>query len=125
MRCCGDSAFRARYPAAMARFAVTRSVRVRLLGVILLLGSAARAERSEIRVAEQYGLTFLPLMIMRDRGLLEAHARRHGRPDAHVTWIKLGAVNSTNDAILAGEPKFRPGGLPCPATLGPKPAEGP
>ena len=39
-----------------------------------------------------YGLTFLPLMIMRDAGLVEAHARGLGIPAAHVTWIKLGDV---------------------------------
>jgi NitT/TauT family transport system substrate-binding protein len=104
---------------------VTRSVCLRLIGLILLVGAAVGAERSEIRVAEQYGLTFLPLMIMRDRGLVEAQARRHGMPAAHVTWIKLGAVNSINDAVLAGELEFAAGGVPSLVTLWSKTRGGP
>jgi NitT/TauT family transport system substrate-binding protein len=89
----------------------------RLLGLILVIAGAARPERSEIRVAEQYGLTFLPLMIMRDGALVEAHARRLGLPAARVTWIKLGAVSSINDALLAGELEFAAGGVPSLVTL--------
>jgi NitT/TauT family transport system substrate-binding protein len=92
-------------------------MRVKLLTLILLLSAAARPERSEIRVAEQYGLTFLPLMIMRDGRLVEAHARRLGMRAAQVTWIKLGAVSSINDALLAGELEFAAGGVPSLVTL--------
>jgi NitT/TauT family transport system substrate-binding protein len=91
--------------------------RAKLLGAILGVAGAAAAERSEIRVAEQYGLSFLPLMIMRDRGLVEAHARRLGMPAFQVTWIKLGAVNAINDALLAGNLDFAAGGVPSLVTL--------
>jgi NitT/TauT family transport system substrate-binding protein len=94
-----------------------RSMRVRVLALFLLAAGAARPERSEIRVAEQYGLTFLPLMIMRDGALVETHARRLGLPAARVTWIKLGAVSSINDALLAGELEFAAGGVPSLVTL--------
>ena len=93
------------------------SMRFKLLALILLVAGAARPERTEIRVAEQYGLTFLPLMIMRDGRLVEAHARRLGMREAHVTWIKLGAVSSINDALLAGELEFAAGGVPSLVTL--------
>jgi len=49
---------------ATAKCAMTLSRRVKLLGAILVVGGAAPAERSEIRVAEQYGLSFLPLKIL-------------------------------------------------------------
>lgn len=90
---------------------------VKLMAALLLLAGAARAERNEIRVAEQYGLTFLPLMIMRDGALVEAHARRLRLPAARLTWIKLGAVSSINDALLAGELEFAAGGVPSLVTL--------
>jgi len=96
---------------------MTLSRRVKLVGLILLVAGAARAERSEIRVAEQYGLSFLPLMIMRDRGLVEAHARHLGMAAFQVTWIKLGAVNAINDALLAGKLDFAAGGVPSLVTL--------
>ena len=94
-----------------------KAMLVRLLALVLLTAGAAQPERSEIRVAEQYGLTFLPLMIMRDSRLVEAHARHLGLPAARVTWIKLGAVSSINDALLAGELEFAAGGVPSLVTL--------
>jgi NitT/TauT family transport system substrate-binding protein len=93
-----------------------RSLLIKLLGVLLIAG-AARAERTELRVAEQYGLSFLPLMIMRDRGLIEAHAQKLGLPNLKVTWRQLGAISAINDAILAGQLDFAAGGVPSLVTL--------
>jgi NitT/TauT family transport system substrate-binding protein len=96
---------------------MTLSRRIKLVGLILAVAGAAPAQRGEIRVAEQYGLSFLPLMIMRDRGLVEVHARRLGMAAFQVTWIKLGAVNAINDALLSGQLDFAAGGVPSLVTL--------
>src|ERR1700730_6057311 len=93
-----------------------RSLSIKLLG-LLLIASAARAERTEIRVAEQYGLSFLPLMIMRDRGLIEAHAQKLGLSNPKVSWRQLGAISAINDALLAGQLDFAAGGVPSLVTL--------
>lgn len=85
--------------------------------VLFLLAMAAPARAVEIRVAEQYGLSFLPLMIMRDRRLVEAQARRLGLPAVEVSWTRLGAVNAINDALLAGKLDFAAGGVPSLVTL--------
>ncbi len=39
----------------------------------------ARAEMAEINVAQQYGISYLPLMIMEDQKLIEKHAKAAGR----------------------------------------------
>jgi NitT/TauT family transport system substrate-binding protein len=83
----------------------------RTLTALLLCGLAARAEPAEIRVVEQYGIAFLPLMVMRDRSLVEAHAQRIGA-SVRVSWTRLGAVNAINDALLAGQVDFAAGGIP-------------
>jgi NitT/TauT family transport system substrate-binding protein len=88
-----------------------RSLPIKLLGLFLIAG-AARAERTEIRVAEQYGLSFLPLMIMRDRHMVEAHAQKLGLSNLQVSWRKLGAINAINDALLSGQLDFAAGGVP-------------
>ena len=45
------------------------------LALPLAIADAARAEVSEITVAQQYGVSFLPLMVMEDQRLVEKHAR--------------------------------------------------
>ncbi len=41
--------------------------------------AAARAEMSEIKVAQQYGISYLPLMLMEEQKLIEKHAKAGGR----------------------------------------------
>ena len=48
--------------------------------VLAALTAPARAEVSEITVAQQYGLRFLPLMVMERRGLAERHAETRCYP---------------------------------------------
>jgi len=83
----------------------------RTLPGLLLCALAARAEPVEIRVVEQYGIAFLPLMVMRDRSLVEAHSQRIGA-SVRVSWTRLGAINAINDALLAGQVDFAAGGIP-------------
>src|SRR5258708_23769013 len=85
----------------------------KLAAVMLLLApSGAWAEAAEIRIAEQYGLAFLPLMIMRDQKLVEKHAAKAGLAKVEVVWSRLGAVNAINDALLGGKLDFAAGGVP-------------
>src|SRR2546430_1858687 len=44
----------------------------------------ARAELTEITVAQQYGISYLPLMLMEEQKLIEKHARANGIPDLKV-----------------------------------------
>ena len=49
-----------------------------LLFAALTLGTAAQAEVSEIKVAQQYGISYLPLMLMEEGKLIEKHAKAAG-----------------------------------------------
>ena len=40
--------------------------------------TAARAEVSEVRLSKQYGLPYLPFMVMEQFGLLEKQAEKEG-----------------------------------------------
>jgi len=85
----------------------------RIATVVLLAAfGAIGAEGTEIRIAEQYGVAFLPLMIMRDQHMVERRAAQLGVPNLEVKWTKLGAVNAINDSLLAGELDFAAGGVP-------------
>lgn len=70
----------------------------------------ARAEMSEIHVAEQYGISYLPLMIMQDQKLIEKHAKAEGI-DVKVAWSKFAGGNVMNDALLSGGLQFASGGV--------------
>src|SRR3954467_8599222 len=88
-------------------------VRLHVLILTLLVGlGAVRAEPTEIRIAEQYGLAFLPLMIMRDQRIIERQAARVGLDKLEVKWARMGAVSAINDALLSGELDLAAGGVP-------------
>ena len=46
-----------------------------LAAALALLPFAARAEMSEINVAQQYGLGYLQMMMMEEQKLVEKHAK--------------------------------------------------
>lgn len=88
------------------------SVLAAATAVMLLTGAgASRAEVSELKVAEQYGISYLPLMIMEDQKLVEKHAKAAGIPDLKVTWAKFAGGNVMNDALLSGSLHFASGGV--------------
>ncbi|MDQ2916382.1 MAG: ABC transporter substrate-binding protein [Pseudomonadota bacterium] len=71
---------------------------------------AAHAEMSEIHVSRQYGISYLPLMIMEDRKLIEKHAKATGI-DVTVDWSKFASGAVMNDALLSGNLQFASGGV--------------
>lgn len=85
-----------------------------LIASALLAGAAipASAEVSEIRIAEQYGVGFLPLMVMRGQGLIEKEAAERGLPDLKVSWTKLGVASAMADALISEQVDFISGGVP-------------
>ena len=92
-------------------------MRVLIAAVLSLVGSTAFAEVSEIRAAQQYGLSYLALMMMEDGKLVEKEAERAGLGPLKVSWVKLGNANAMNDALLSGGLDFASGGVPALVTL--------
>lgn len=77
--------------------------------LIGLLATPALAEGA-IRIAEQFGIGYLPLQVMRHERLIEEAGKRHGI-DIVPTWTRLGSGSSVNDAILAGDIDIGAGGV--------------
>jgi NitT/TauT family transport system substrate-binding protein len=84
---------------------------------IMALAGAAHAEVTELRIAQQYGITYLPLMIMERYRLIEKHAKAAGLRELKVTWAKLPSGLTMNDALLAGAVDMATGGLPPPLLM--------
>lgn len=87
------------------------------LGAIVAYGIPASAEVTQIRAAQQYGLSYLALMLMEDAKLVEKHGKTAGFGDLKVTWAKLGGPGAMNDALLSGGLDFASGGVPSLITL--------
>jgi len=79
--------------------------------VLGMVAVQARAELTEIKVAQQYGISYLPLMLMEEQKLIEKHARANGIPDLKVGWAKFAGGSVMNDALLSNSMQFASGGV--------------
>jgi NitT/TauT family transport system substrate-binding protein len=76
--------------------------RILTLAAALLTSSVALAETNEVKISKGFGVPYLPMMVMQDRGLLEKHAKAAGLGDIKVTWATIDGGNVINDAMLSG-----------------------
>jgi sulfonate transport system substrate-binding protein len=98
---------------------------MRFSQTIIVLGAAltamavsnARAEVSEITIAQQYGVSFLPLMVMEKSGFVEKHAAQLGLPGITVKWAKVAGPSVMNDGLISGALHFAAQGAPSLITL--------
>ncbi|HYH02323.1 MAG TPA: ABC transporter substrate-binding protein [Bacillota bacterium] len=65
---------------------------------LILLQKPQRQETARITIAEQYGLAYAPLQIMKSSKLLEKQI-----PGIQVSWRQLGNTAAIREAMLAGE----------------------
>lgn len=88
--------------------------------LLLALGCAATLatplaqaqQATEVRVARQYGIAYIPLMLMQDGKLIEKHAERLGLPGLRVSWQQFTGGAVMNDALLSGNLDFAVAGPP-------------
>ena len=70
--------------------------------LILLLAAAVLSfscsKEASITIAEQYGLAYAPLQIMKAGGILEKSV-----PGIKVNWVKLGNTAAIREAVLSGD----------------------
>jgi NitT/TauT family transport system substrate-binding protein len=82
------------------------------------LGNApASAEVSELKIAKQYGISYLPLMLMEADKLIEKRAAADGIGTLNVEWVTLADGAPMNDAILSGSLHVASGGVGPLATI--------
>jgi NitT/TauT family transport system substrate-binding protein len=88
--------------------------RHRLLAALLTLPlllvplDAARAET--VRIARQYGISYLPLILMQDGKLFEQEAQARGIP-LTVEWQTFSGGPPINDALISGSIDLAAGGV--------------
>jgi len=85
-----------------------------LLAALLLtapLATTSHAEVKEVRLAKQYGLSYLSLIVMEEQKLIEKHAKKAGLGDIKVNWYTFSSGSVMNDALLSGGVDFASGGV--------------
>lgn len=82
-----------------------------------LTATAAFAEAATLRVAKQFGLGYIQLMIMEDQQLVEKHAKAAGLGDVKVEWNTFRSSDVMNDALISGNLDFACLGVPGLATI--------
>lgn len=93
-----------------------RATRRAVVGGILaapMLGawSARAQEARELRIAKQFGISYLPLTILEELGLVEKHAAALGLGDLKMAWSQFSAGAPMNDALIAGSLDIAGGGV--------------
>jgi NitT/TauT family transport system substrate-binding protein len=58
--------------------------------------------QGRVRIAQQFGLSYLPLHVALELKLIEKHAKAFGETDAVVEVVRLSSGAAVNDAILSG-----------------------
>jgi NitT/TauT family transport system substrate-binding protein len=75
-----------------------------------MLNGVAHAEVDTVRIAKQYGISYLPLTMMEEQKLLEKHAKAEGL-DLKVEWLRFSAGTGMNEALLSGNLDLAGGGV--------------
>jgi NitT/TauT family transport system substrate-binding protein len=98
---------------------VTRLGSIVLLALACLLSSCGPADTTpRVRIpVGAGGVGFLPLLLMREQGLIEKHAAAAGLAELRVEWLDLGGPSVMNDALISGSVDFIAAGPPAFLTL--------
>jgi NitT/TauT family transport system substrate-binding protein len=89
-------------------------MRAAVIGFAMLVsvatGCSAIAETKTVRIAKQFGISYLPITVMESEKLLEKHAKAAGL-DVTTQWIQFTGGTPMNDAIISGSLDFASGGV--------------
>ncbi|MDR3324995.1 MAG: ABC transporter substrate-binding protein [Spirochaetaceae bacterium] len=96
------------------------------LGAVLLAAGAisanaagrpdGAAEQKTLRISKQYGVNYLPLIVLEGQKLIEKNAKAAGLGDVAVEWLTFGGGATANDALLSGNVDLISGGV-APAVI--------
>jgi NitT/TauT family transport system substrate-binding protein len=78
---------------------------------------AAHAEVAEVHMSKQFGLPYLPMIVIEAQKLIEKHAAAAGLGDVKTTWTQRAGPAAELDALLAGQADFIGPGVPTLATI--------
>lgn len=75
------------------------------------------AEVGELRISLQYGLSYLPIIVMKNAQLIEKHVAAAGLAPVKVRYVQLNGGAATNDALISGDIDYGVAGIAPALTL--------
>jgi NitT/TauT family transport system substrate-binding protein len=86
--------------------------RAALLAALLYLagGLPATAQSVTVRIARQFGISYMPLTIMEQKHLLEAQGKALGL-EIKTEWVQFTSGTPMNEALISGNLDFASGGV--------------
>ena len=81
------------------------------LAAAIALPSPAADAAETVRIAQQFGVAYLPLTVMKEKRLLERAAERRGGKAPTVEWLQFSGAPAMNDALISGNLDFASGGI--------------
>ncbi len=69
-----------------------------LITGLALFSGCGEKEKQTFTIAEQFGIAYAPLQIMKEDGLLEK-----ALPDVEIRWVQLGGPTAIREGMLAGD----------------------
>ncbi|MBV9976825.1 MAG: ABC transporter substrate-binding protein [Hyphomicrobiales bacterium] len=80
------------------------------LVALALMPHPASAESKTVRIAKQFGISYLPLTIIEKKGLLEAEGKKLG-VDLKTEWLQFTGGAPMNEALISGTLDIVSGGV--------------
>jgi NitT/TauT family transport system substrate-binding protein len=68
----------------------------------LIVPAKAQPEAKEVRIAFQYGIAYLPLLVAEDRQFIEQHLQAAGLKDTKVSLVRFSGAPAVSEAVLSG-----------------------
>src|SRR5229473_2862260 len=87
------------------------------LAALIAVAGSAQAEVNEVRMSKQFGLPYLPMIVIEAQQLIEKNARAAGLGDVATNWTQRAGPAADLDALLAGQADFIGPGVPTLATI--------
>ncbi|MBC7799637.1 MAG: ABC transporter substrate-binding protein [Gemmatimonadaceae bacterium] len=84
--------------------------RLWIIAVAACMAASAAASAEPVRIARQFGISYLPLILMQDGALLEAEGKARGL-DLQPEWITFTGGPPINDALISGSIDLATGGV--------------
>lgn len=83
---------------------------VATIAITSLTAVTANAQTRTVRIATQYGISYLPMTIMAEKKLLEAEGKKLGL-DLQTDWVRFTGGPPMNEALISGNLDFASGGV--------------
>lgn len=88
-----------------------------LFGAALAAAALTAQAEGRISIAQQFGIGYLILDVVKDQKLIEKHAKAQGLERIEVDWNQISGATAMNEALLAGALDVVSAGVPPLLTL--------